>query len=91
MSCAASVTCSLKLTGERRGSCGCSKSFDTEMCPLPFPVEKMYHFLLERFDKTVAAVQDQNLQWLQVINKFSSSRPREGRNVTRTLLSKMGE
>ncbi len=43
-----------------------SKSFDTEMCPLPFPVEKMYHFVLERFDGTTAAVQDQNLQWLQV-------------------------
>lgn len=44
----------------------CSKSFDTEMCSLPFPVDKMYHFVLERFEGTTAAVQDQNLQWLQV-------------------------
>ncbi len=43
-----------------------SKSFDTEMCPLPFPVEKMYHFVLERFKGTSGAVQEQNLQWLQV-------------------------
>ena len=42
------------------------------MCSLPFPVDKMYHFVLERFEGTTAAVQDQNLQWLQVKNeKFS--------------------
>jgi hypothetical protein len=36
------------------------------MSPLPFSVEKMYHFITERFEGTEAAVQEQNLLWLQV-------------------------
>ena len=43
-----------------------NKLFDTQMCALPFNVNKMYHFLLELFMGTPADVQDQNLQWLQV-------------------------
>ena len=43
-----------------------NKLFDTQMCALPFNVNKMYHFLLERFMGTPADVQDQNIQWLQV-------------------------
>ena len=41
--------------------------FDTDMSPLPFNVDKMYHFMEERFEGTSAAVQEQNLEWLQVI------------------------
>ena len=40
--------------------------FDTDMSPLPFYVDKMYHFMEERFEGTTAGVQEQNLEWLQV-------------------------
>ena len=43
-----------------------SKSFDTDMSPLPFTVDKMYNFITERFENTPGIVQEQNLQWLQV-------------------------
>ena len=36
------------------------------MSPLSFGVEKMYHFIAERFENTTASVQEQNLEWLQV-------------------------
>ena len=37
----------------------------TQRC-LPFESDKMYHFMMERFQGTTAGVQEQNLQWLQV-------------------------
>ncbi|ELU08396.1 hypothetical protein CAPTEDRAFT_227700 [Capitella teleta] len=43
------------------------KLFDNDMSPLPFSVEKMYHFITERFDDTEAIVQEQNLSWLQIM------------------------
>lgn len=48
----------------------CSKSFDMDLCPLPFGTDsdKMYHFISERFDDNSAYVQEQALQWLQVCN-----------------------
>ena len=36
------------------------------MCPLPFTLERMYHFVSERFHDGSAYVQEQSLQWLQV-------------------------
>ena len=43
-----------------------SKAFDIDMCPLPFMLDKMYHFVEVRFSDTSAYVQEQALQWLQV-------------------------
>lgn len=43
-----------------------SKSFDIDMCPLPFTLEKMYSFISDRFTDPSAYVQEQALQWLQV-------------------------
>ena len=45
-----------------------SKSFDIDMCPLPFTLEKMYSFISDRFTDPSAYVQEQALQWLQVRN-----------------------
>ncbi|XP_074643701.1 protein unc-79 homolog [Tubulanus polymorphus] len=47
-----------------------SKMFDTDMCPLPFSVEKMYQFISERFDETTASVQEQSLLWLQILSSL---------------------
>ena len=46
----------------------CSKAFDIDMCPLPFTLDKMYNFVSDRFDDDSALVQEQALQWLQVID-----------------------
>ena len=43
-----------------------SKSFDIDMCPLPFTLEKMCCFISARFTDPSAYVQEQALQWLQV-------------------------
>ena len=43
-----------------------SKAFDSDMSPLSFGPEKMYHFISERFDGTSTTVQEQCLEWLQV-------------------------
>ncbi|XP_071164350.1 protein unc-79 homolog isoform X1 [Mytilus edulis] len=45
-----------------------SKSFDIDMCPLPFTLEKMYCFISERFTDPSAYVQEQALQWLQILS-----------------------
>jgi len=47
--------------------CTYSKAFDIDMCPLPFMLDKMYHFVEVRFADASAYVQEQALQWLQVI------------------------
>ncbi|XP_064602074.1 protein unc-79 homolog isoform X2 [Liolophura sinensis] len=44
------------------------KAFDIDMCPLPFTLEKMYHFASERFVDQGAYVQEQALQWLQILS-----------------------
>lgn len=36
------------------------------MGPLPLLVDKMYHFVWERFEDPDPSVQEQALQWLQV-------------------------
>lgn len=43
-----------------------SKAFDLDMCPLPFMLDKIYHFVEVRFGDASAYVQEQALQWLQV-------------------------
>jgi len=43
------------------------------MSPLSFGAEKMYHFISDRFDGTSVAVQEQCLEWLQVIKSNSLS------------------
>ncbi|XP_062580313.1 protein unc-79 homolog [Saccostrea cucullata] len=47
-----------------------NKSFDMDLCPLPFGTDsdKMYHFISERFDDSSAYVQEQALQWLQILS-----------------------
>lgn len=47
-----------------------SKAFDIDMCPLPFTLERMYHFVSERFHDGSAYVQEQSLQWLQVLSSL---------------------
>ncbi|CAH1792396.1 unnamed protein product [Owenia fusiformis] len=45
-----------------------SKLFDIEMGPLPFLTEKIYHFARDRLEDTPASVQEQTLQWLQILS-----------------------
>ncbi|CAI9733136.1 QUALITY PROTEIN: unc-79 homolog [Octopus vulgaris] len=47
-----------------------NKAFDIDMCPLPFTLERMYHFVSERFHDGSAYVQEQSLQWLQVLSSL---------------------
>ncbi|XP_056021737.1 protein unc-79 homolog isoform X2 [Ostrea edulis] len=49
-----------------------NKSFDMDLCPLPFGTDsdKMYHFISERFDDNSAYVQEQALQWLQILSSL---------------------
>lgn len=47
-----------------------SKAFDIDMCPLPFMLDKMYHFVEMRFADTSAYVQEQALQWLQILSSL---------------------
>ena len=54
-----------------------SKAFDIDMCPLPFMLDKMYHFVEVRFGDSSAYVQEQALQWLQVKFDFIWASSRE--------------
>ncbi|XP_025104233.1 protein unc-79 homolog isoform X4 [Pomacea canaliculata] len=47
-----------------------SKAFDIDMCPLPFTLEKMYNFVSNRFEDPSASVQEQVLQWLQILSSL---------------------
>ncbi|XP_052267084.1 protein unc-79 homolog [Dreissena polymorpha] len=47
-----------------------SKAFDIDMCPLPFMLDKMYHFAEVRFSDPSAYVQEQALQWLQILSRL---------------------
>lgn len=44
-----------------------SKILDTDMSPLGFDAQKMYHFVALRFEKTTSKVQEQALRWLQTL------------------------
>lgn len=44
-----------------------SKILDTDMSPLGFDAQKMYHFVMVRFEKTTSKVQEQALHWLQTL------------------------
>lgn len=44
-----------------------SKILDTEMSPLGFDAQKMYHFVALRFENTTSKVQEQALHWLQTL------------------------
>lgn len=44
-----------------------SKILDSDMSPLGFHAEKMYHFVVVRFEKSTAKVQEQALHWLQTL------------------------
>ncbi|WAR19666.1 UNC79-like protein [Mya arenaria] len=44
------------------------KAFDIDMCSLPFMLDKMYHFVEVRFADPSAYVQEQALQWLQILS-----------------------
>ena len=43
-----------------------NKLLDNEMSPLGFEAEKMYGFIIMRFEKSSTGVQKQALNWLQV-------------------------
>ncbi|XP_060067575.1 protein unc-79 homolog isoform X2 [Ylistrum balloti] len=48
-----------------------SKAFDIQLCPLPFTPdspEKILQFISDRFTDTSAYVQEQALQWLQILS-----------------------
>ncbi|XP_070180605.1 protein unc-79 homolog isoform X2 [Littorina saxatilis] len=47
-----------------------SKAFDIDMCPLPFTLDRMYNFVSDRFDDHNACVQEQALQWLQILSSL---------------------
>uniref|UniRef100_U5EPZ1 Protein unc-79 homolog n=1 Tax=Corethrella appendiculata TaxID=1370023 RepID=U5EPZ1_9DIPT len=47
-----------------------SKILDPEMSPLGFDAKAMYHFVSIRFQKTTATVQQQALNWLQILTKL---------------------
>ena len=57
-----------------RGSCF-RQTFDIEMSPLPFLVDKMYHFIDMRFEADDALIQEQGLQWLQILTSANISIP----------------
>ena len=45
------------------------------MSPLPFLVDKMYHFIDMRFEADDALIQEQGLQWLQILTSANISIP----------------
>lgn len=45
----------------------CSKILDPDMSPLGFDAKKMYNFVAKRFLNTTAKVQEQALNWLQIL------------------------
>ncbi|XP_038110168.1 protein unc-79 homolog isoform X5 [Culex quinquefasciatus] len=47
-----------------------SKILDPEMSPLGFDAKAMYNFVIIRFEKTTAKVQEQALHWLQNLTKL---------------------
>lgn len=52
-----------------------SKMLDTDISPLGFDANKMYHFVAEKFEQPSAQVQDQALHWLQVLTVLEITIP----------------
>ncbi|KAF2367442.1 Armadillo-type fold [Trinorchestia longiramus] len=52
-----------------------SKLLDNDMSPLGFDSEQMFRFLAVRFENTSAKVQEQNLEWLQMLSLTNISVP----------------
>lgn len=52
-----------------------SKILDSEMSPLGFDAQKMYHFVAVRFEKTTSKVQEQALHWLQTLTMLEITIP----------------
>lgn len=52
-----------------------SKILDSEMSPLGFDAQKMYHFVAVRFEKTSSKVQEQALHWLQTLTMLEITIP----------------
>lgn len=53
----------------------CRQTFDIEMSPLPFLLDKMYHFIDERFEAVDPQIQEQGLQWLQILTSVEIAIP----------------
>ena len=51
------------------------QTFDIEMSPLPFLLDKMYHFIAERFESPDQQIQEQGLQWLQILTSVDIAIP----------------
>lgn len=45
------------------------------MSPLPFLLDKMYHFIDERFESIDPQIQEQGLQWLQILTSVDIAIP----------------
>lgn len=52
-----------------------SKMLDTDISPLGFDANKMYHFVAEKFEKPSAQIQDQALHWLQALTVLDITIP----------------
>lgn len=52
-----------------------SKILDSEMSPLGFDAQKMYHFVAVRFERTTSKVQEQALHWLQTLTMLEITIP----------------
>ncbi|XP_014665214.1 PREDICTED: protein unc-79 homolog, partial [Priapulus caudatus] len=61
------------------------KTFDLELCPLPFSVEKMYNFVSVRFKNCPSPVQEQALEWLQLLSSLEIYLPMDSYNKYQTL------
>jgi len=46
-----------------------------DMSPLPFLADKIYHFLFARFESVDPYIQEQGLQWLQILTSVDVAVP----------------
>ncbi|KAF6029857.1 hypothetical protein EB796_011855 [Bugula neritina] len=51
------------------------RTFDMDMSPLPFLADKIYHFLFARFESVDPYIQEQGLQWLQILTSVDVAVP----------------
>ena len=49
------------------------KLLDVDMCPLPFPPDKLYNFVSCKFKNTKVQEMEKALLWLQVIHRLHES------------------
>ena len=59
----------------RRSLVSCRQVFDIEMSPLPFLIDKMFHFIQLRFESNDQHIQEQGLQWLQILTSIDIAIP----------------